>query len=217
MRETYKIIRDAKRRTRQSIIKLPNLWWSIFIVVLTALLLIGSYLLFETWSWAANVLISAGCGCFTGLVFYFLSNLRNNKIAAVKREYTAIKDTFTLLKEITTIAEHHRFFSMAKLKYAKRDVMEDGFVIFAALDDLESARNNVPPYIYDTVKSVGYDPVDRDNIALYKKLLNEAQDASEMKNVMCTIHQELTLAYEELAPLVEERVDQLIFLGSHLV
>lgn len=214
-REIHKIIRDTKQRTRKSIIKLPNLWWSIFIVVLTAVLLIGSYLLFEPWPWAANVLISAGCGCFTGLVFYFLSNLRNNKNAAVQREYIAIKETFKLLKSIIDMAAYHRFFSISR--YGKRDVMEDGFVILSALDDLESARNNVPFHIYDTVKSVGYDPMDRDNIASYKKLLNEAQDSSEMKNAMRTIHQELMLAYEELTPLLDERANQLIFLGSHLV
>ena len=59
--------------------------------------------------------------------------------------------------------------------------------------------------------------MDRDNIALYKKLLNEAQDASEMRKAMRTIHQELMLAYEELTPLLDERANQLIFLGSHLV
>lgn len=214
-REIHKIIRDTKRRTRQSIIKLPNLWWSIFIVVLTVILLIGSYLLFEPWPWAANVLISAGCGCFTGLVFYFLSNFRNNKIAVIHKEYVAIQETFKLLKNIIDMAEHHRFFSISK--YGKYDVMEDGFVILSSLDDLESVRNNVPLHIYDTVTSVGYDPMDRDNIASYKKMLNKAQDASEMKDALRTIHQELMLAYKELAPLLEERANQLIFLGSHWI
>ena len=213
--DVQKIIRKSKRQNRKSIIKLPNLWWSVFIIFLTATLLCGSYYLFDTFPWAANVLISAGCGCFTGLVFYFLSNFRNNKIAVIHKEYVAIQETFKLLKSIIDMAEHHRFFSISK--YGKQDVMEDSLVIFSILDDLESARNNVPIYIYDTVKSVGYDPMDRDNIALYKKLLNEAQDASEMRKAMRTIHQELMLAYEELTPLVEERANQLIFLGSHWV
>lgn len=214
-REIYKIIRDSKRRNRQSIVKLPNLWWSVFIIFLTAFLLRSSFCLFDTCPWLANVLISAGCGCFTGLVFYFLSNFRNNKIAVIHKEYVALQETVKLLKSVIDMAEHHIFFSISK--YRKYDVMEDGFVILSTLDDLESVRTNVPIHIYDTVKSVGYDPMDRDNIASYKKMLNEAQDSSEMKKALRTIHQELMLAYKELAPLLEERANQLIFLGSHWV
>lgn len=92
---TRRIIRYSKNRTRKSVIKLPNVWWVLLVVILTALLLWGSYILFEPWPWASNVLISAGCGCFTGLVFYFLSHLRNNKIAAIQKEYAAIKELWS--------------------------------------------------------------------------------------------------------------------------
>ena len=211
----HRIIQHYKRQTRKSVMRLPNLWWSILIVLLTIIFIGGSYFLFEIWPWAANVSISAGCGCFTGLVFYFLSNLRNNKIAAVQKEYAMLKETVKVLKQIIGIAEHHRFF--ARFKWEKRDVMEDGFEILSALDELESARSKIACHIYDTVMSVGYDPLDRDNIQLYRDLINTADDASAMKDAMRNIHKELTLAYDELTPLLEERVNQLIFMGTHLV
>lgn len=58
------------------------------------------------------------------------------------------------------------------MKFEWRDALEDGFAILSKLDELESARYNIAYHIYDTVSSIGYDPIDRDNIASYRERID---------------------------------------------
>ena len=82
--------------------KLVNLWWSLIILIVALAMLVISFFLngYECGEWLSNALISASCGCFTGLVFYFLSNLRNNKILKLQTEYNAINNVYVLINFI---------------------------------------------------------------------------------------------------------------------
>ena len=93
-------IRYRKRELRTTFFKLSNFRGSIFIFLLSTILFGISYVC-KCNSWLSSALLSVSCGCFTGLVLYFLSNLRNNKLAIIQKEHNQLKEVIDILNSIT--------------------------------------------------------------------------------------------------------------------
>lgn len=204
-----KLIRISRKETRKRLLKLPNFWCSISILLIAIILLLTSLFLFNCCPWLSNALISTSCGCFTGLVLYFLANIRNNKVAKLQTEYHALKETLRIMRVITG---YGLLYSMTRF-WGKRNTVEDSGEIWRLLQELDEARNEVPNELYDTVPNKGYDPVSHDNLDSYKELLM-ASEYETFKNNIIYISEEIDAVITHLDILFREREDQLRIMGK---
>ena len=204
-----KLIRISRKETRKRLLKLPNFWWSISILLIAIILLLTSLFLFNCCPWLSNALISTSCGCFTGLVLYFLANIRNNKVAKLQTEYHALKETLRIMRVITG---YGLLYSMTRF-WGKRNTVEDSGEIWRLLQELDEARNEIPNELYDTVPNKGYDPVSHDNLDSYKELLM-ASEYETFKNNIIYISEEIDAVITHLDILFREREDQLRIMGK---
>lgn len=204
-----KLIRISRKETRKRLLKLPNFWWSISILLIAIILLLASLFLFNCCPWLSNALISTSCGCFTGLVLYILANIRNNKVAKLQTEYHALKETLRIMRVITG---YGLLYSMTRF-WGKRNTVEDSGEIWRLLQELDEARNEIPNELYDTVPNKGYDPVSHDNLDSYKELLM-ASEYETFKNNIIYISEEIDAVITHLDILFREREDQLRIMGK---
>lgn len=125
----------------------------VFLLVGTVIILIlVSFILFECHPWLSNVLISAGCGIFTGLLLYFLTNKRANISAKIQIEYDRLKKLDCLLKEIINIGWHYKF-NVARIVHEHRNLHEDVSNILLILTKLGQVNKDIFRELWH---SVGY-------------------------------------------------------------
>lgn len=214
-KEMRPLFRYRNKEIRRRVRKLPHLWWSIAIFVLAILLLCVSLFIYKWNNWLSGVLVSASCGCFTGLTFYFLTNIRNNKELKLQKEYTAIKKTYEIITSILKYADYYKFFIISS--FPKRNALEDGFEVLSLLDELETARNQIDLSVYDTAKSLRYDPIDLDNVNSYRNKIKESENAESMESTIIWISEQLLPAADTLHELLYERKDQINFIYKHFI
>ncbi len=208
-----RLIKARDIQVRKAALKLENLRWIIGIAVLTVVLLGASFFVRNCCEWLCNVLISAGCGCVTGLVFYFLSNIRNNKVVVLQKEYDVLKSTLDILWKVKGYGSYYDSPMLRNIR--KRDVTEDGCQVRILLDDLLEARRRVPREVYDVVVSLGFDPLDEDNVTAYKDSIDAANSEVEIEQCLIKIRKDLMPAIDEITLLFWERRDQLMVMGKH--
>ena len=207
-----RIIQHRNRELRTQLFRLPPFRWAIVIFFLAVLLLLLSFIVYDYSNWASSALVSTSCGCFTGLVFYFLSNIRNNKVAKLQKEYKQLKDVLDVVKNIINIADYYKF---KALYGGKRDVIDDRNYILLELNDLESTRGQLSIELYDILSEQGYDPADRDNINSYRESLCNSNQSNMIEAAIRNIHKELLPLADKLQELYREREDQLMLMGKH--
>ena len=207
-----RIIRYRNRELRTQLFRLSPFWWAIIIFVIALLLLFLSFLIYDYSDWTSGALVSTSCGCFTGLVFYFLSNIRNNKVAKLQKEYKQLKDVLDVIRNITNIANCYK---LKALYGSKRDIFEDRENVYLWIDELELARNQLPIELYDILPEKGYDPVDRDNLNNYRESLYNSNETNLIESTILDIHTELLPLADKMQELYREREDQLMLLGKH--
>lgn len=207
-----RIIQHRNREIRTQLFRLSPFLWTIIIFMIALLLLFLSFLIYDYCNWASGVLVSTSCGCFTGLVFYFLSNIRNNKVAKLQKEYKQLKDVLDVIRNITNTASYYKL----KVLYgSKRDVFEDREKVYIWIDELELARNQLPLDLYDILSEKGYDPADRDNLNNYRDSLYNSNEADVIETTLLDIQTELLPLADKMQELYREREDQLMLLGKH--
>ena len=207
-------IRYRKKELRTRFFKLSNFWCTVLILLLSIIILAISCFIYECNSWLSGALVSVSCGCFTGLVLYFLSNLRNNKLAKIKREHQQLKDVIDVLNNITTIISCHKY---KILLFEKRDIFADSADVFHMLYELEEARNKLPLELYNVLTKKGYDPADRDNLNNYRDQLSNSDDKVLAKKSLLYIYDELLPLADHLQELYCERDDQLMLMGKYFL
>lgn len=210
---TRALIKYRKKEVRNRMIRLPNFKWSIGIFAVFLLLLLLSWIVYEYNNWLSGVLVSTSCGCVTGLIFYFLANLRNNHGIRLQYEYDAIKNVYDILSKIMGYEHYYRYYS--PIWGEKRNIYNDCYEILSLLDELESARGKIPYSVYDTVKSLGYDPIDGDNLSTYRSWLSNEENADALKKHIKEIYDSLLPVADELHDPLYTRQDQLMFLGRY--
>lgn len=209
------IIKYRNKKIRESVLKLPHLRWLSIIHLVAAGLLTISYFTYEEMPWFSGALVSASCGCFTGLIFYFLVNIRNNREKKIRQEYLSLKKTDDILKCISNYGEYYKLYK--QLRWEKRDAFEAGGEIILLLDALEVARNQIKLEIYDIVDSLGYDPLDRDNMNSYRTRLKTASDVKSMEESILYVWQEVSPVRDEFQKLMQERADQMNFMDEYFL
>lgn len=207
-----RIIQHRNQELRSRLFSLSPFWWAIIIFLIALLLLVLSFLIYDYSNWASGALVSTSCGCFTGLVFYFLSNIRNNKVAKLQKEYKQLKDVLDVIRNITNIANCYK---LKALYGSKRDIFEDRENVYLWIDELELARNQLPIELYDILPEKGYDPVDRDNLNNYRESLYNSNEVDVIEATLLDIQTELLPLADKMQELYREREDQLMLLGKH--
>ena len=207
-------IRYRKKELRTRFFKLSNFWCTVLILSLSIIILAISCFIYECNSWLSGALVSVSCGCFTGLVLYFLSNLRNNKLAKIQREHQQLKDVIDVLNNITTIISCHKY---KILLFEKRDIFADSTDVLILLNELETVRNKLPLQLYNVLPQKGYDPADRDNLNNYRDKLSNSDDKVSAKKSLLYIYDELLPLADYLQELYCERNDQLMLMGKYFL
>lgn len=105
--------KEENNKLKKYIFKLPNFCWSMVIFILSILQIVLSYCTYGKHNWLSGVLVSTSCGYITGLIFYFLSNIRNNKETKLRKEYADIKTVNDSLNNIINFSVRYRTY----LKY----------------------------------------------------------------------------------------------------
>lgn len=207
-------IRYRKKELRTRFFKLSNFRCTILILLLSIIMLVISCLIYECNSWLSGALVSVSCGCFTGLVLYFLSNLRNNKLAKIQKEHQQLGEVLDVLSNINTTISCHKY---KFLLFEKRDIFTDSADVFLMLNELETARNKLPRKLYDILPQKGYDPADRDNLNSYRDKLINSEDKVSVKKSLLYIYDELLPLADYLQELYSERDDQLMLMGKYFL
>ncbi len=207
-------IRYRKKELRTRFFKLSNFWCTVLILLLSLIILAISCFIYECNSWLSGALVSVSCGCFTGLVLYFLSNLRNNKLTKIQREHQQLKDVIDVLNNITTIISCHKY---KIFLFEKRDFFADSTDVLILLNELETVRNKLPLQLYDVLPQKGYDPADRDNLNNYRDKLSNSDDKVSAKKSLLYIYDELLPLADHLQELYCERDDQLMLMGKYFL
>jgi len=95
------IFKKYKRKRRKEkffrFITLPTFLWTMAFLLMSLLILLGSYFINEANPWVSGVLVSISCGIITGVILYFLSNLRNNKLYILQTEHDEIYNIYRLI------------------------------------------------------------------------------------------------------------------------
>lgn len=71
--------------------------WTIVLLVISGIL---SVLLFECCGAVSAIMASICAGCVTGIVFYVITNIRNNEIQSTKEEYIEADKNYQLARDI---------------------------------------------------------------------------------------------------------------------
>ena len=210
---TRALIKYRKKEVRSRMIRLPNFKWAIGIFAFFVLLLLLSWVVYKCNNWLSGVLVSTSCGCVTGLIFYFLANLRNNQGIRLQYEYDSIKNVYDIISKIMGYEHYYRYYR--PIWGERRNIHNDCYEILSLLDELESARAKIPYSVYDAVKSLGYDPIDRDNLSTYRSWLSHEENADTLRNRIKEIYDALLPVADELHDPLYMRQDQLMFLGRY--
>lgn len=210
---TRTLIKYRKKEVRRRMIRLPNFKWAIGIFAFFVLLLLLSWVVYKCNNWLSGVLVSTSCGCVTGLIFYFLANLRNNQGIRLQYEYDSIKNAYDIILKIMGYECYYRYYRPTWGE--KRNIYNDCYDILALLDQLEEARGRMPRSVYDTVKSLGYDPIDCDNLNTYRSWLHDETNDDILKRRIKDISNALLPVADELHDPLYMRQDQLMFLGRY--
>ena len=95
-----KLNRKRKREKFYRFISLPTVLWIMIFLIVCVSLLILSYFLHESNPWFSGVLVSISCGIITGVILYFLSNLRSGKLHKLEIEEDEIYPVYKLISDV---------------------------------------------------------------------------------------------------------------------
>ena len=170
-----------------NILRMPTVLGGIIIAIVAIVLLVISAMLFDVCAWASNVMISASCGIITGLVLYFLTNLRTNSYNKVKRDYDLLlkvrNDASTIIKDSTFYIKCHCLWDedMATNKFFER--------IFGSVEQIQ--RIVFDQFTYELFQEVGLEennPIDYSTTQkIWSQYIEGADSEEEIDNLLTQI------------------------------
>lgn len=95
--------KHVRKRRKEKIcrfVSLPTFLWTIAFLIISSLLLLVSFFINQITPWCSGVLVSIACGIITGVILYFLSNLRNNKQHSLQINQDNIYTAYKLVCDI---------------------------------------------------------------------------------------------------------------------
>ena len=214
-RITKRIIQKRRKELRQRFFKLSNLKWMVVIFLCSAGILAASYYTYTSNPWLSGVFVSAGCGGITGLVLYFLSNLRNNKYAVLQKEFSILNSIHDTITQINGFKNYHLCYR--KSWGSKRDIFEDGLEIVNLLEELQATVDNISQELYDAFIIDDDNPLSFENLQLFKNRFLNADGDNEMQMCMNDLEKHFAVVENTIFDLTREKEDQLMFLGKYIV
>nr|QGT51140.1 hypothetical protein Firmicute1046_2160 [uncultured Firmicutes bacterium] len=182
-------------------------------MAISLLLLVISYFLKEK-AWLSGALVSISCGGITGLTLYFLSNIRNNKIAKIRKEYDSLYTMNDILNKIIGFGHYHKLYR--KMWGEKRNIIEDAYKVLCLIDELDEAKKDMPYSLYTALGFRDNDPLDYDNIRSLKTGYESAiDDENKMKIWLKEVVEYLIPFADKIHDPLNERKDQIMFLGKY--
>lgn len=206
------IIKRHRTELRERFFKLPNFWWSVSVLIISVALMAVSYV-FRKNNWLSSTLVSISCGGITGLTLYFLSNIRNNKLNRVKKEYAILSEMDEILHKILGFKDYYVFYR--KSWGERHNVYEDGFIVCSLLDELNEVMHDMPYSLFASLGFTETDPLDYDKMRLIKEKHDEANDEIEIKKWIIETSQYVISIADTIHDPLHQRKDQIAFLDKY--
>ena len=212
-------LRPRIKEKRRNFLKLPNFWWTICLAI-SAFLLCGISFYFHVkgHQWIPNVLVSIACGIVTGLVLYFLSNIRNNKIMHIKKELRALSKMKRSLYKILNLGSYYNlsFILRGEISIPKPRILAAQFL--AELKKLEKLHYQLSTRTLRELSLDKDDPFTEQKMAEYELKLNfEGLDNRHAEKKIMELSREFYPFIEKFEGIYRERKDMLYFLGTYWI
>ena len=170
-------------------VSLPTVICFIVLFILSGGLLIGSYFFNEQHPWFSNVFVSVGCGILTGVVLYFLSNLRNSNRHRLEHDQKELWSVQICINNVLGVI------IMENVKAEKSPSFEISETCECVAEKLEELQQ----VVYEVAGGfVEYDDKDKNN---YGKLWNDIGDLIDKYDAWeapSNFDEWLSLVYETL-------------------
>lgn len=210
-----KIIRNRKKELKQRFFKLSNPKWMITILLVSIGIIVASYYTHKCDTWLSGVFVSAGCGGMTGLVLYFLSNLRNNNYAILQKEFSTLNSIRNILNRINGFKNYHQYYRESW--GVKRDSFLDGLEIVGLLEKLQMIVDDMSCKLYEIFTVDDDNPLSYENLQIFKSRLLNADGDNEVQICMNDIVKHFAPVENKVFELIREKEDQLMFLGRFVI
>lgn len=209
---TKALIGYHKKRMRRLTISLGNSKGVLVSIFVLTILLVVSYL-YEG-AWISNVLISIGAGIVTGLVFYFLSNYRNNKMAQLQLDISALAPFMSVLSDIShyqMLAKWHK--SLGGDQMSQEDI---AYKIMECIDELAESVGQIGYELYQELELDIDDPVDRDKCKALRDSLEKIEISKDYKAWSISTYKTLIGLHDKVDGLLKDKKDTLEILQKHI-
>lgn len=209
---TKALIGNHKKRMRRLTISLGNSKGVLVSIFVLTILLVISYL-YEG-AWISNVLISIGAGIVTGLVFYFLSNYRNNKTAQLQLDISALTPIISALSDVShyeTLAKWPK--SLSGSQMSQEDI---AYKIMECIDSLSETIGEIGYELYQELALDVDDPVDRDKCKALRDSLEKIEISKDYKTWSVSAYKTLIGLYDKVDGLLKDKKDTLEILQKHI-
>lgn len=221
--------RENELKTRKN--ELPNLKLVKILVVVSIIFMVLSFVSYDgSWlpkcikelmplmirknkGWLSNFFLSISSGGITGLVLYFLSNLRNNKQHRMIKEKRWLQKADKILRNALDSCFNYKF-NKSLHPYCKTINEEE---LLKLLYDLEELGNEIPPDIENEINlGLGYCSLNRDIINSCRNRISQADDDKSMLAAIDYIMNEFKGIADKIGIMLQEREDKLDIMEEHI-
>lgn len=209
---TKTLIGYHKKRMRRLTASLGNSKGVLVSIFVLTILLVISYV-YEG-AWISNVLISIGAGIVTGLVFYFLSNYRNNKMAQLQLDISALAPVMSALSDVShyeTLAKWPK--SLGGSQMSQEDI---AYEIMECIDKLSEAIGQIGYELYQELELDIDDPIDRDKCKVLRDSLEKIELLKDYKTWSISAYKDLIGLHDKVDSLLKDKKDTLEILQKHI-
>ena len=168
MNKTQKfLIKEMKKKNLKAICSFNIITTILIIFSIIIILLFISYKLRD--GWLSNALLSIGSGIFTGLIIYFLTNIRANKMGKLLSEVDFLKEIKKYNDELSNIRLQIMF---KNSMYCHINVDLDCLIEMSkdSIYGLYNSINNLPHYLYTEING---ENINLDIIESFKNIKSE--------------------------------------------
>ena len=207
----YKKYKRKRRKEKFSrFIALPTVLWIIAFFTASVLFLLLSYIVNESNPWLSGVWVSVASGIITGVILYFLANLRNSILQTLDIESDEIQNIYNLT--INVLSEGHavdpsRAEGMRQYWTLKCERMID------KLDELQAAFNGWNAYLFE--KKDGLESLSKTVFDLEDRYYYLVHDEDRRK-WLSDIVDRLTPTIGKLEIVLDKQYDQIGFIRKYI-
>ena len=217
MKKNKFIKKHLKRRRNEKIkrvIKLPTFIFCIVFLFLSVSLLLVSYFVNEKSAWLSGVFVSVGCGIITGVILYFLSNMRSSKIQTLQ---SAQSELYEVYKHINDVIFEIYAYRNSELLEMEVDAFEESVCVVGKLETLLNTLQ-APSEKFEKTEGLDtlYDKID-DILSNYDTLTyDKLNDDTKLKKWFDDIVDLLSPIKLKMEKTMGENGDQLEFMRKYI-